>query len=480
MTFPKQQYPSSIIPMDLDAERRVCGALILEPHLLTDMMLKLTPDDFQSMSYRAIYGAICHLFINNSPVSPETIANDLKNKSTIDGDELSLVGGTNGIISTLDEVNPDEVDFWANVVTKKHEERKLLSFAQTAMEMATSNPADIKAIRSKLEEKLVGLSDKKNGGSISIENSMQEISDRIDRYISNPDDVVGFKSGFTRLDKDIDGYQPGNVSIIYAPSSRFKSLFVQNLGWRFAQRGIPGLWFTTEMPRVQVLERLLQLDTGLNFKWLRRDKRIFEHKRAIRKGMENLSKYPIFFCDTSALDVNDIRAEINRQRRWNNIQYVIIDLVDHVFSSRFRDEMVNNQRVVMATMKTIAKDMDVHIILVSHISKGNEQSRKNADLDVEEMTGSAAKYQDVDVAISIAPVSYGTGKMSAMQRDELLSRIAQDGTIDILVSITKNRHGELDRFVMTLDFNQGGQFREQAFMDMFPEQIKKELDKVIE
>jgi len=459
--------PSAVIPCDIDAEKRLCGILILENGRINDTILSVSPDHFYSIQYRYIYSSICQLFIDGNPVTPETIANHLKFQDATDGNKLTIVGGNEAIIKTIEEANTDEFDFWSGRVKKKYEERQLVSFAQEALQMALSNPESVKGVRNKIEERLVSLSGERVSSSFSIETALPDLDSRIQRYIDNPDAIIGIESGIARLDKDIDGFQPGNVSIVYAPSSRFKSLFVQNLGWRFASQGVPGLWFTTEMPRVQVMERLLQLETGLNFKWLRRDKRILEHKGRIHKGMERLRTFPIYFCDSSSLDVAEIRSEVNRHKRWNDIQYVIVDLVDHVFSSRFKDEMVNNQRVVMSSMKQIAKDFDVHIVLVSHISKGNEQSRKNADLDVEEMTGSAAKYQDVDVSMSISPVAYGeSGRMQAMQREDIIYAVAESGKLDVLLSITKNRHGELDRFILTLDFNKGGIFSETGWIEV--------------
>ena len=228
------------------------------------------------------------------------------------------------------------------------------------------------------------------------------------------------------------------------------------------------------MPRVQVLERLLQLEAGLNLKWLRRDKRIYEYKAHIKRAQDRLAGYPIYFCDTSALDISEIRAEVNRHTRWHNINYIIVDLVDHVSSSRFRDEMVNNQRAVMSSMKQIAKDFNIHVLLVSHVAKGNEQTRQKADLDVEEMIGSAAKYQDVDAAISIAPVGMDdVGKWIAMQREDILRAVADSGRLDVLVSVTKNRHGELLRTILELDFNYGGRFEEPVFRPVVRETPKQ-------
>lgn len=454
-------------PFDPEAEKRVCGALILDRDQISDVMLDLQPEHFYTTQGRYIYESICSLHIDGNPVTAETIASHLNGKKELDATRLEIIGGARGIMEVLDGVSNGEVEFWSGQVKKKYEERKLLEFAAEVKKIALSNPEDVTKARAKLEEKLISLSGKAHSSSVSIAVAEGELDARINRYINNPDDIIGLPSTYYKLDEALDGFQLGNVSIVYAPSSRYKSLFTTNIGWRFAQQNIPGLWFTTEMPRVQVMERLLQLESGLNIKWLRRDKQVYANKGRIKSAQGRLSSYPIYFCDTSSLDIAEIRSEVSRHTRWNDIKYILVDLVDHVSSSRYRDEMVNNQRAVMASMKQIAKDFNIHVMLVSHVSKGNEQTRTKADLDVEEMIGSAAKYQDVDCSISIAPVIMNdSGKYTAMTRDEIFWSVAHGGKVEVMISVTKNRHGELLRELMDLDFNIGGRFDEQSFRTM--------------
>jgi replicative DNA helicase len=457
----------------MEAEGKYLGSIFLDPNRLNTAMLEVRPEHFWSIPYKYIYEAMCQLFTSGSPVTPDTVAQLLGTKKDLDKTKLELAGGKLGIISTMQGADEGEFEFWSDVVKKKYEERQLLEFAEQVKKSALSNPENIHDIRSKLEAQLIQLGHKDSGGkSVSIENAIPDLDIRIQRYIDNPDDILGLTTGYKRLDKLTDGLQRGNVSILYAPSSRFKSLFATNIGWRLADQNFPGLWFTTEMPRVQVLERLLQLEAGVNLRWLRENRQIIGKRKELKLASQRLSELPINFCDTSALEVAEIRTEVNRHKRWNNIEYIIVDLIDHVSSSRFRDEMVNNQRAVMAAMKQMAKDFDIHVFLVSHVSKGSKDTRGSADLDVEEMIGSAAKYQDVDTAISIGPVKYNQmNELVAMDRGDILAKVAEEGRLDVLVSVTKNRHGQLDRFVLELDFHKGGRFLENGWIEMKQEKL---------
>ena len=453
-----------LIPFNHEAEKKVCGSLIIDNSIISDAMLRLRPEHFFTTPSKMMFEVICSLYINGHPITPDTISKSLEDKKVMDRTGLEIVGGATGIMESLEGVDSGEYEFWSEVVKRDYDKRRLLEFTNDARRLILDNPDDITKLRYKLEEKLVSLSDESHSSTVSISIASDELSERLDRYINNPDDIIGLPTGFHRLDQALDGLQLGNVSIVYAPSSRFKSLFTTNIGWRLAEQNIPGLWFTTEMPRLQVVERLLQLEAGVNLKWLRKERIVGEYRKRLESSQYRLSKYPIYFCDTSSLEVNEIRAEVNRHTRWSGIQYIIIDLVDHVSSSRFRDEMVNNMRATMAAMKQIAKDFNIHVLLVSHVSKGSYEDRSRADLDVESMIGSAAKYQDVDVSISIGPVKMDdTGSWVAMTREDILYGMSHGGEIAVMVSVTKNRHGELLRYTMELDFNTGGRFSEGVF-----------------
>ena len=227
-------------PCNLEAEKRLCGTLILDRELINDVVNDVRPDYFYAIPNQYIYESICTLFIDGDPVTPETVANSLNQKKEMDGkSRLEIIGGAKYIFSTLEGVGPEEFEYWLDVVKRKYDERKLLEFGNEVRRLALSSPDDVTKLRSKLEEKLIGLSGRESNSSISIENAIPDLDDRITRYIENPYSIIGLPTTYRRLDEALDGLQAGNVSIIYAPSSRFKSLFATNIGWHLAEQNIP-------------------------------------------------------------------------------------------------------------------------------------------------------------------------------------------------------------------------------------------------
>lgn len=451
---------SDLVPSDVEAERHVVGACLLAPDMIAQIMTMVEMRDFYYIPHMWVYSAIAQMSVAGQPITVDTVVRKIGEMKAPNGKScLDEAGGPPAIASIIEGVLPDDVSFWAERIRKKRTERDLLAFAEKAKKVAMSNPEDIIEQLTKLESQLLKVSHADGERNVyTLQDAADKTSDRIERYINEPDAITGLATGWGVFDRQLDGLSPGEVTIVYAPTSRYKSFFTANIGWAFARQGIPGLWFTTEMSHDRVYERLLQLEAAVNLRWLRRDGKIGDARDHIKRSQRSLGEYPVYICDDSPLDISYVHAEIARQRRWHNIEYVIIDLIDHVSSKRFEDNEITNQSQVMKQIKAMAKRFGIHIILVSHISKAERTLRGRAELDVDDMKGSSSKGQDVDNAISLMPVRWDSenGKWVALTREQIGYRAHNIGVMTVLVALTKVRNGETGSIPFKIDLVRGG------------------------
>src|SRR5688572_15308799 len=83
------ELPSRIPPHNLDAERAVLGAILLEGReALPRVVEVLRPPDFYTVAHRAIIQAVLNLFDRGEPVDLLTLQDELRRT-----DLLPLVGG---------------------------------------------------------------------------------------------------------------------------------------------------------------------------------------------------------------------------------------------------------------------------------------------------------------------------------------------------------------------------------------------------
>lgn len=455
----------------MNGERRLVGALLLDSSRITELAGKLTASDFFFPEYRTTFAAMCELQLGGHPVSVETVASHLNRNDANNKNLLSSIGGQQTIAACLNSASPDELDFWVTETIKFRKKREMAAAMDKYRERLIDS-ADPDKLRAEMEEALVRMDNNSESADIThISLTTEALRQRVAGYIENPDGITGLQTGWQKWDRTLDGLRPGNVAIVYAKSSRYKSLFVQNMGHLFAMSGAAGLWYTSEMGRIEVEERLLQIETGLNLRNLRKTGSISQYQQAIESGLDTLDKLPIFWSEGFGLAVSKIRAEVKRHKRWNNIQYVIVDLVDHVESNKYANDVINQQAHIMRSLKDIAKREDVAIVAISHVAKGDKIDARKVELDVEDMKGSSAKYQDVDYSICIVPVNFGIPPEKrgrsvddhwyGLTREEISESVRNLGHVDVMITITKNRHGETGRFVFRLDTNEGGRFYPQ-------------------
>lgn len=440
------------LPSDPEAERQVVGACMLSKDATATAMDALGPDDFFAIPYRQAFAAIIDLAVGGKPVSTHSVVRRMAEMFT-DADTAPALSATEG-------VSPSDCAFWAEAVKAKRGQRDLMAFTEWAHKQVAAG-GDPKKLRIELEERLVALQEGKAGAVVTTAEGEEALRARIQKYIEDPDAITGMALEWGEFDQMLDGLQPGNVTIVYAPSGKFKSMFVTNIGYRLARRGHGGLWYTTEMPWLQVQERILQMEAAVNLKWLREDGVIDQHRQQIDDAIARLSDYPIYFSERDTVDIQTLRAEVLRYKKWRNIEYIIVDLVDSVSTSTFKDDSISQQSAIMRAMKGIAKAANVHVILVAHTSKGDKASRNQADLDMEDMKGSSSKYQDVDAAISVMPVRYDSERLRyvGMTREEIGIAVSRREALKVMVSVTKNRHGPFGQIIFAISLLKGGRMQ---------------------
>jgi len=244
-------------------------------------------------------------------------------------------------------------------------------------------------------------------------------------------------------------------------------MFVQNIAWRLGRQGSPGAMFTTEMGNTSVGERLLQLEVGLNFRQLRWEREMWRYQAEIHEAAVDLARYPIWRNDRSVLDVAFVRGFLSRLKRTHGIEWAIIDLINHVHSSRFgKDNETKNEAFVVQQVKQMAKDLDIHILYTAHVAKPDRRQYgpQKPYIDTDDMKGTSALSQDADAAISLMVVERSEDYSRWVPLDRQ-GRVAVENSgqpVNVLAAITKNRGGEMADLAFQVDLAAGCRMAPEA------------------
>jgi replicative DNA helicase len=128
------------MPANVEAERSILGAILLDNHAYNDAAEHLKPDDFSLDAHRRIYSGMMDLAENARPIDIITLVDELDRKK-----DLQAIGDVGYVSSLLDGV-PDRpsIEHYVRIVRDKAILRGLIGVASSAIAKASeqADPAD--------------------------------------------------------------------------------------------------------------------------------------------------------------------------------------------------------------------------------------------------------------------------------------------------------------------------------------------------
>ena len=190
--------------------------------------------------------------------------------------------------------------------------------------------------------------------------------------------LSGISSGFYDLDSFIQGFQKSDLIIIAGRPSMGKTAFSLNLGQKIIENyKIPLIIFSLEMSRQQVIYRFLSTMSDINATRLKSGKMTPEQWKKLGLTMKDFLKYPVLIDDNPNVTVADIRSKL-RQIFNGKLKggIVIVDYLQLLKSTFKLDNRVQEISHMTRTLKGIAKEFNIPVIVLSQLSRAVE-SRTN-------------------------------------------------------------------------------------------------------
>jgi replicative DNA helicase len=236
---------------------------------------------------------------------------------------------------------------------------------------------------------------------------------------------------------------PGQLIIIAARPAMGKTSFILNIALNSAvTSGKPVLFFSLEMPRVELANRLMCAEARVDQGRLRTNLLTQDDVTALTASANRLHSLPIYIDDSGDLTLLELRAKARRVRNERGLSLIVIDYLQLMKSSR--DKVESREREISEIsrgLKSLAKELGVPIVALSQLNRGCEtRPGKDKRPMMSDLRESGAIEQDADVIMFI-------------YRDEVYNRDTEDKGIAEII-IAKQRNGPTDtirlRFVREL------------------------------
>ncbi len=431
-------------PHNIEVERAVLGAMMLEPEALDRGLELLNADYFYLEDHRKIFSAIKTLAESDRPADIVSLADQLDKENNIE-----KVGGRSYLSSLLTSVvTSGNIDYHAEIIREKAMLRSLIHAGGDIVSMAYSETLEMDELLDNVERKIWAIGEQRLRGDFA---SMGEILpatyEKLEEIRRSDRTVTGLPTGYTELDKLTSGFHPADYVIIAARPSVGKTALAIGIAMNVAvKEGIGVAMFSLEMAREQLVIRMMGNRFRVDTHRLRTGSLTKKDFSRIGNNLKALSAAPIYIDDSPIQTVLDMRAKCRRlMRKVNNIGLIVVDYLQLLTSGQRKVESRQQEiTTISRQLKALGRELGVPVIAISQLSRQVETREAKRPI-LADLRESGAIEQDADLVMFIyRPELYGKKKVEIYRK-----KYDSTGIAEIIVA--KQRNGPIGS--VYLDFH---------------------------
>ena len=382
------------MPHNTDAEDSIISSVLIDNDCMVDILNIITPDDFYKTSNAIIFGAMCYLYSINEKIELITLTNRLQERG-----ELEKVGGVTGIAKITEEIPIAPVpESYAKIIKDKAVKRKIIKTANNLYRTAFDETEATEDILNKAQREMmeIQLNTTSNRACI-LRDAVEEAMERLDHLQKIKGRISGIPSGYSQIDRMTSGFQNSDLIILAGRPGMGKSSFIVNILENVAMNDIPVAFFSLEMPRTQLVNRMLSRWSKLNGARFRGGGFSNEEWKRISDAAGSIYKNKLIINDSSDLSYMDIRRECRKYKQKYGIKLAAVDYLQITGGDKGvpREQEISS---ICRNMKAMAKELDIPVICLSQLNRNLEQ-RPNKRPRLSDLRESGSLEQESDVVI---------------------------------------------------------------------------------
>jgi replicative DNA helicase len=387
-----------IMPNSLEAEQAVVGSMIMDRQAVITAGEMLNVDDFYYKQYGIMFQSMIDL--NNEGKAIDVIVLHERLKEQNLPDEVSSIE----FIRDLWAAMPTSANIrqHAAIVKEKSILRNIIRVNDSIASECYAGERKTQDILEDTEKKIFELvKNKGDHKNKPIDEVVLEALDRIQAAAKNRGAVTGVPTGFTDLDNYLSGLQPSDFVLVAARPSMGKTAFVLNVAENVAiKQGITTAIFSLEMSNVQLVNRMLSLESSVDADKLRKGRLDTSDWGKLVEGADSIAKSHLIIDDTPGISVSELRSRCRKYKMENDLGLVIIDYLQLMSGSGSGRSDSRQQEIsdISRSLKALARELDVPVVTLSQLSRAVEQRPDHRPM-LSDLRESGAIEQDADVVM---------------------------------------------------------------------------------
>jgi replicative DNA helicase len=375
--------------IDMPSERAILGSVLLQGRYAYERVAGiLSPDDFYMPRHGYIWDAFTQI---EGEIDIITVATALGNRLTDAGKDAYLADLMTNVPMS------EHIETYAQTVRAKSIARQVTRLIQSAQQAITQGEVDIHSIIGKLSSALT------NVNTLDIPKPFTE---RVRDFVSmreklwdNPLLEDGLSWGLPLFDTYFGLIKPKNLIMLAGASKSGKSLVAAHVLYHIAKSGKRVGLISLEMSDNEVLARLEEIISGVNFDEARADGTSVEHYRQLLRAWSTLYKLPIAIYD-DAVTLSAIPRLIRQFRQeLDGLDLLIVDYAGLIEPDNPNDRRAHWERMneIAVTLKRIAIAENLPILSAVQINRSGFGKRPS----MEHISGTIGNIQNANVVIAV-------------------------------------------------------------------------------
>jgi replicative DNA helicase len=381
-------------PQNIDAEKSVLGSILLDRDALIEVSGWLSPAHFYDERHIAIYETILELFESGLPIDLVTVSDRLKKKKI-----LSKIGGR-AYLAELASFVPTAANAveYGNIVKETATRRGLISSSSEITKLAFDETLALPEVVDRSETLLFNIAQEGiQSNFVHIKELLKDAYERAS-HAKESDDYSGISTGFKELDILLGGFQKSDLIVLAARPSVGKTALALDMMRHAAlieKKNVA--FFSLEMSNMQIMDRLLGMQSGIPFWEIRTNKLNEEKVVKLANTMGELADANIFIDDSPGQNINQIRTKARRLMLEQGVDIIFVDYLQ-LMHGNTKESRALEVGEVSQGLKNLAKELNVPVVALSQLSRAIEL-RQNRRPQLSDLRESGSIEQDADVVI---------------------------------------------------------------------------------
>lgn len=417
------------MPFSLEAEQAILGTVIIDSERFADVAA-LKPEDFYLEQHKQIFSAMRSMFAKGQIIDPVTLIDSLTQLGTYtEGDAAKY-------IKLLVDFAADagNIDEYTKIVRDKSVLRSLIDASRDISDLAYSEKGEVSDTVNYAEQKIYEISqDKYREGFSHIKDVIFEHLKTLKLLHDDPKALAGLPTKFDVLDKVLVGMGKGDLVVLGGRPGMGKTSFAMNIAVNVAKSSKKKVAiFSLEMSAEQIVSRMLSCEALVDSNTMRTGKLSPDDWKRISEAASVLSDTNILIDDSTDSTPTSIKAKL---RRIDDLGLIVIDYLQLMNADIRTDNRVLEIASITRSLKLIAKEFGIPIILCSQLARAAEDRQKKQPM-LSDLRDSGAIEQDADIVLFLYRDDYYKDDKKA---DE--APAASSEYVSALCKVAKNRHG---------------------------------------